>query len=337
MIGEACRDLSVDAQRSALTRALKELRVPFVDVRPTSKGTKTAANVVCFEIVNTSRWAQSKFKRVIKQKSSLKVRVTLRGVDGSSASIGGETRTYKHSEFMVHAVLADVRRIAAAQGFLSASSDNDSGVDFAKLGCKLSRRDADAVAISYKDSITCSIEWRHSGYLGPGLYADGERLSSSAKRALSVAARDGRCEIFACALRAVEAASGPFAQLHGDFQLTFGAPNILSIVRIIGVSAMRVCSLSFRLDGSVSVVVGRGGDGAHDDASTNDDEMNITDDHEALIPTRPEGLTQYIDAISVALEGPLGSKPKHGDAVVADAASVTTVLAALSNVVTAKR
>ena len=103
MIGEACRDLSVDAQRSALTRALKEQRVPFVDVRPTSKGTKKAANAVSFEIVNTSRWAQSKFKRAIKQKSPLKAHVTLRGVDGLSASIGGETRAYEHSEFVVHA------------------------------------------------------------------------------------------------------------------------------------------------------------------------------------------------------------------------------------------
>ena len=336
MIGEACRDLSVDAQRSALMRALKEQRVPFVDIRPTSKGTKKTANTVSFEIVNTSRWAQSKYKRAIKQKSPLKAHVTLRGIDGLSASIGGETRAYEHSEFMIHAFLADVRRIAAAQGFLSALSDNDSGVDFAKLGCKLSRQAADVVSISYKDSIECAIEWRHSGYLGPGLYADGERLSSSAKRALSVAARDGRCEIFACALRAVEAAASHFAQLHGDFQLTFGAPSVLSIVRIIGVSAMRVCSIGFRLDGSVSFVVGRGGDGAHDDGSTNDDEMNITDDHEALIPTRPEGLTQYIDEISAALEGPLGSKPKHGDAVVANASSASPALAALAKSVVAK-
>jgi len=64
--------------------------------------------------------------------------------------------------------------------------------------------------------------------------------------------------------------------------------------------------------------------------------MNITDDHEALIPTRPEGLTQYIDEISAALEGPLGSKPKHGDAVVANASSASPALAALAKSVVAK-
>lgn len=332
LIEEACREKVVEAQRSALIRALRELRLPFMDVRPTAKGIDKAKaqNVVSFMIQSVARWARSTFKRAIKEKSSLMVHVSLQGVDGLSARIGEESRTYGHSDFTVNALMADVRRIAAAQGFLSALLDNDSGINFAKLGCLLKLRDSSAVSVSFKNSITCTVEWRHHGELGPGLYAVGENLGELARRALSLAARDGRCEMFACALRAVDASSTLTSSLSEDLHLTFAEPNVLSLVKVTDAGALRVYSLGFRLDGGVSLVVGRGGDGVSESQSAEDDDMHITDDHESLIPSRPEVLTAYIEGVAASVEPFVGSKPTHGEFVVVPASSVDAFLSALS-------
>lgn len=324
MIGEACRDLAVDAQRAMLMRALRDLKIPFMDIRPTAKGAdkKKIEHTISFEISNAARWAQSKFKRAVTKNSSLKAHVTLRGADGLSARVADETRAYEHSEFAVNVLLGDVRRIVAAQGFLSALEDNDSGVNFKKLGCKLGRIDAHSVAVSYKSEVACSIEWRHSGYLGAGLYVDGEKLSAPTKRALSVAARDGRAAIFACALQAVASTSRLAANLPDEFQLTHSEPNVITVVKMIKPTPVRVFSLGFRLDGSVSIIVGRGGDAASGAQDAEDDDMHITDEHESLLPDRPEGLTQHVDAVSSAVEGIVGHKPSHGETVVIAASSV---------------
>ena len=53
-----------------------------------------------------------------------------------------------------------------------------------------------------------------------------------------------------------------------------------------------------------------------------DDDMHITDEHESLLPDRPEGLTQHVDAVSSAVEGIVGHKPSHGETVVIAASSV---------------
>ena len=333
LIEAACREKVVDAQRSALMRALKDLRLPFMDVRPTSKGVDKmkAEHVLSFVVANTARWARSKFKRAVRTKSSLKVHVSLRGTDGLSARIGNETCTYEHSEFAVNAVLADVRRIAVAQGFLSALEENDSAIDFSKFGCTLKRQDAYTVALSFKESLTFTIQWRHGGELGPGLYADGDQMTDSVRRALSVAARDGRCEIFACALHAVVAFSALAENLSGDFNLTFAEPNALSLVKFTDEGAMRIYSLGFRLDGSASLIIGRGGDAISDSQSADDDEMHITDDHESLLPACPTGLTVHIEGVASAVEPVVGSKLAHGDYASVPSASVQQVLSALSS------
>lgn len=332
LIEEACREKVVDAQRSALVRALRELRLPFVDVRPTAKGIGQgkSQNVVSFILPNVARWARSTFKRAISKRSSLMVHVSLQGIDGLSARIGEENRTYDHSEFAVNALMADVRRIAAAQGFLSALLDNNSGINFSKLGCSLKLRDSSAVSVSFKKSIACSIEWRHHGELGPGLYAVGEKIGESAQRALSLAARDGRCEMFACALQAVDASTTLTSSLSDDLHLTFAEPNVLSLVKVTDTDALRLYSVGFRLDGAVSLVIGRGGDGVSESQSADDDDMHITDDHESLMPSRPEGLTAYIEGIAAAVEPLVGSKPTHGDFVVVPTSFVDAFLSALS-------
>ena len=174
--------------------------------------------------------------------------------------------------------------------------------------------------MSYKSEVACSIEWRHSGYLGAGLYADGEKLSAPTKRALSVAARDGRAAIFAC-VASVASASRLAANLPDEFQLTHSEPNVITVVKMIKPTPVRVFSLGFRLDGSVSIIVGAGAArvGAQD---AEDDDMHITDEHESLLPDRPEGLTQHVDAVSSAVEGIVGHKPSHGETVVIAASSV---------------
>ena len=331
LIGEACQDLATDAQRAALTRALRDLKIPFMDIRPTAKGAdeKKIEHTISFEISDAARWAQSTFKRAVTKKSSLKAHVALRGAGGLSARVADETRAYKHSEFAVNVLLGDVRRIAAAQGFLSALEDNDSGVDFKKIGCALRRVDAYSVAATYENDVACSVEWRHSGYLGAGLYADGENLSAPTKRALSVAARDGRAAIFACALRAAAAAARLAANLPAEFQLAHSEPNVIAVVKMIEPNPVRAFSLGFRLDGSFSIIVGRGGDAASGAQDAEDDEAHISDEHESLLPERSESLTQLIDTVSSAVEGITGTKPSHGETVVVAASSLVETTDAL--------
>ena len=48
-----------------------------------------------------------------------------------------------------------------------------------------------------------------------------------------------------------------------------------------------------------------------------------------LLPDRPEGLTQHIDAVSSAVEGIVGHKPSHGETVVIAASSVGAATDAL--------
>jgi len=337
LIAEASRDLAVDAQRTALTRALSKLKIPFVDIRATAKGVaKKAENTVSFEIRNTAKWAQSKYKRMVKSKSLLRVHVSLKGVEGLSARIGEDTITFKHSEFAIHAVLYDVRRIAAAQGFLSAMKENSSGFDFASFGCTASRRDAFSVTASYtppkskQPSLSCVVEWRQSGNLGPGLYAHSDSLEASASSALSEGARDGRCEIFACALRAVAAASHVSA-LSEDYQLSFSAPSCLTLVKVDDNKAMRLFAVDFRVDGTMCVVIGRGGDDPDASHSVDDDEMHIHDDHEALFAERVEGLTPYLEALTQSLNRSSGLTLAHGDFGVVDESKVDVTLDALVN------
>lgn len=329
MIGDACRDLAPDAQRSALVQLLKDLRVPFVDIRPTASKKSTAENMVSFEIGNTARWARSVYKRAIKSKSALRVHVTLRGIDGVSARVGDETLNYDHSEFVAHAVMSDVRRIAAAQGLLSSLTDNDAGIDLAKSGCKLARQDAFNVAVTYEKNLACSVSWHDGGSLGPGLYVDSAKLNADAKRALSLAVRDGRCDVLLRALRAVTASSRLDAHLGADVQLTFAHPTVVSVVKIEGEDAMRLFSLSFKLDGSATAVIGRGGDASEAAVATDDDEMQITDDQDPVLPERPEGLTPYIDALTSALDSSVGAKPAHGEYIAIGAKDVDKVVDAL--------
>ena len=337
LIAESCRDLAVDAQRAALAHELRVLKIKFVDIRTTAKGTtQKADHTVSFEIPNTSKWARSKYKRMVKSKSALTTHVALKGMDGLSARIGDETLSYDHSEFVVHAVLADVRRIAAAQGFVSAIAENASAMDFAATGCVVSRRDAFSATASYTPPkakapiMSCVIEWKHAGNLGPGFYAHADSLNASTLRALSLGARDGRCEVFACALRAAAAATAHFIGLADVYQLSFSAPGCMTLVKIQeDINAMRLFSAVFRLDGSISVVIGRGGDGPDATHSVDDDEMHIHDDHESLIVERVDGLVSYIDTLSTALKKASGLALSHGEFGVVEASKVDDTLDAL--------
>jgi hypothetical protein len=222
-----------------------------------------------------------------------------------------------------------VRRIAAAQGLLSSLTDNDTGIDLANLGCKLARQDAFNVAVTYEKNLACSVSWQDGGSLGPGLYVDSAKLKAGAKRALSLAVRDGRCDVLLRALRAVTASSRLDAHLGADMQLTFADPTVVSVVKIEGENAMRLFSLSFKLDESATAVIGRGGDASEAAVATDDDEMQITDDQEPVLPDRPEGLTRYIDALTSALNSSVGAKPAHGEYVVIGAKDVDKVVDAL--------
>ena len=122
---------------------------------------------------------------------------------------------------------------------------------------------------------------------------------------------------FSRALQAVASTLVLAANLPDEFQLTHSEPNVITVVKMIKPTPVRVFSLGFRLDGSVSIIVGRGGDapsGAQSSSRTT--KMHITDEHESLLPDRPEGLTQHVDAVSSAVEGIVGHKPSHGETVV---------------------
>jgi hypothetical protein len=95
------------------------------------------------------------------------------------------------------------------------------------------------------------------------------------------------------------------------------------------VNAMRLFSAVFRLDGSISVVIGRGGDGPDATHSVDDDEMHIHDDHESLIVERVDGLVSYIDTLSAALKKASGLVLSHGEFGVVEASKVDDTLDAL--------
>jgi hypothetical protein len=134
--------------------------------------------------------------------------------------------------------------------------------------------------------------------------------------------------VFACALRAAAAATH-FIGLADKYQLSFSAPTCMALVKIQGVNAVRLFSADFRLDGSVCVVVGRGGDGPDASHSVDDDEMNIHDDHESLIVEHVDGLASYVHNITNALKKTSGLTLTHGEFGIVEGSKVDDMLDAL--------